>query len=251
MNLSSDHNEKDYERLIEALTPRHAPVTDMKFTPPTGLLKSRVARLLNHVGRVAAVLAIGVGIGLLISRSDTTVAADKVVQLGIEKMRSSRMCQIDFKARMLPSTPIRPFRLSPDGEMTSVRMVFRPDSTDASITFRWSMDGQDQSITVMPDGDVHFCGRRLGQAVPLEFLRHLMRLFYSDRDTFENILKCDFAVADIGAAINVNGHVRGNTIGIAATFSDKNRGLERFRIYDTSGSPMVLMVETDSIKYYD
>lgn len=33
MSLSSDHNEKDYERLIEALTPRHAPVTDMKLRP--------------------------------------------------------------------------------------------------------------------------------------------------------------------------------------------------------------------------
>ena len=113
------------------------------------------------------------------------------------------------------------------------------------------MDCQDQSITVMPDGDVHFCGRKLGQAVPVEFLRHLTRLFYSDRDTFENILKCDFAVADIGAAINVSGHVRGNTIGICATFSDKNGRLEVFRIYDTSCRPMLLMVETDSIRYYD
>ena len=112
MSLSSDHNEKDYERLIEALTPRHAPVTDMKFAPPAGRLKSRLARLLSHAGRVAAVLAIGVGIGLLLSRPDTTVAADKVVQLGIEKIRSSRMCQIDFKARMLPSTPIRPPRFN-------------------------------------------------------------------------------------------------------------------------------------------
>ena len=70
MSLSSDHNEKDYERLIEALTPRHAPVTDMKFAPPAGRLKSRLARLLSHAGRVAAVLAIGVGIGLLLSRPD-------------------------------------------------------------------------------------------------------------------------------------------------------------------------------------
>lgn len=67
MNHSTDQNKKDYGRLIEALTPKHAPVTRMKFVMPRHR-RNRLARLLHHVGRVAAVLVIGVGIGLLLSR---------------------------------------------------------------------------------------------------------------------------------------------------------------------------------------
>lgn len=66
MNHSTDQNKKDYGRLIEALTPKHAPVTRMKFVMPRHR-RNRLARLLHHVGRVAAVLVIGVGIGLLLT----------------------------------------------------------------------------------------------------------------------------------------------------------------------------------------
>ncbi len=74
MNHSTDQNKKDYGRLIEALTPKHAPVTRMKFVMPRHR-RNRLARLLHHVGRVAAVLVIALAGTALAYFSRVTVAS--------------------------------------------------------------------------------------------------------------------------------------------------------------------------------
>ena len=49
MNHSTDQNKKDYGRLIEALTPKHAPVTRMKFVMPRHR-RNRLARFAASCG---------------------------------------------------------------------------------------------------------------------------------------------------------------------------------------------------------
>lgn len=250
MNHSTDQNKKDYGRLIEALTPKHAPVTRMKFVMPRHR-RNRLARLLHHVGRVAAVLVIGVGIGLLLSRPDTTVAAEKTMELGIEKLRSSKWCRIELQARMLPSTHIRPFRLSPDGEMTPVVMNYYSDSVNAGITLDWVVQGQQHFIRILPEGEVYFDGHKLESSVPADFLRGMSVIFCYDSRKFLEMFDRRMVVDREGNATTVNGWMKDGTVGFVAEFSDYGGRLTCFRISDMSRKPHLMMLETTSIEYFD
>lgn len=250
MSHSTDHNEKDYSRLIEALTPKHAPLTRMKFVPPVRR-RSRLATLLHHAGRVAAVLVVGIGIGLLLSRPDTTIAAEKTMELGIEKLRSSKRCRIELDARMLPPTAIRPFRLSPDGEMTPVVMNYYSDSLHAGITLDWAIQGQSHFIRILPGGEVYFDGVKLESSVPADFLRSMSVIFCYDSKKFLDMFDERLILDRDGNAVTVSGWMKQGTVSIGAQFSDNGGRLTLLRISDRSGKQPLTMVETSSIEYFD
>ncbi len=94
MNLSDlDNHDDRYTKLINALEPRHAPETSMRFTPPALQRRRSFFSLLGRISRIAAVLIVGIGIGLCVVRPDYAIAARKVLELGLEKIRTSRECR--------------------------------------------------------------------------------------------------------------------------------------------------------------
>lgn len=249
MNLS-EPNDSRYSQVIDMLTPHHTPVTKMDFSPPKHRAPSW-KRLMAYAGRCAAILIAVIFIGQLVYRPDTTLAADKMIKLGLSTMRSSKSCRIEFVARMKPPKTGRPFRMSPKGTMTSATLVYRSMPDSAGITLSWALDGSSYSLQISPDGKVTSDGIDAGNIGQATFFKDFAGMLYYDSNRYHELLGDDMEIRRIDGSIVMEGRFKQDNVGFTAKFSDSNDRLTSLKLFDTSVSPALLMLETTSIIYTD
>lgn len=249
MNLS-EPNDSRYSQVIDMLTPHHTPVTKMDFRPPKHRATSW-QRLLAYAGRCAAILIAVIFIGQLVYSPDTTLAADKMIKLGLSIMRSSRTCRLDFVARMKPPKANRLFHMSPKGTMTDATLVYRSMPDSAGITLSWALGGTAYSLQISPDGKVTSDGIEVGEIGQASFFRDFAGMLYYDSNLYHDLLGDDITVRRSDSSIVVEGRFKNDNVGFTAKFSDSNDRLTSLRLFDTSVSPALLMLETTSVAYID
>lgn len=240
----SDFDDKAYKDVVEALTPRHAPAVAIRF-----LRRGRLMHLLRYAARFAAILVIGVAVGIAVSRPDTTMASDKVTQLGLQWLHEAAGCDITFSARLLPSTPRRPLRLSPAGRMTPVEMKYCREGNSSSISCTWSLDGVDNSLELRGDSCVLISDGVRRQALAGEALAVIDRMFNSSYASLKKWLGIENAkLAQKGDRITVDFKAAKEKMEVTMDFSDNMGRIVALKVYDASVSPRLLMFETTSIK---
>lgn len=249
MNLS-EPNDSTYTQVIDILTPHHAPVTKIDFIPPKHRAPSW-KRFMSFAGRCAAILIAVVFIGQLVYRPDTTLAADKIIKLGLSNMRSSKSCRIDFVARIKRPKANRPFCMSPTGTMTDATLVYRSMPDSAGITLRWALDGTSYKLQISPDGKIAFSGFDAGNIGQATFFKDFAGMLYYDSNRYRSMLGDDMKVKSSDGSIVVEGRFKNDNVGFAAIFSDSTDRLTSLKLFDTSVSPALLMLETTSITYTD
>lgn len=249
MKLSETNPDDRYREIIDMLELRHAPQTSMRFVAPRhhGRRYSFFS-LLSRVGRVAAILVVGIAIGLFIVRPDYTIAAGKVLELGLEKIRGSKMCRIDFRARMLPPVPRRPLHLSPKGEMVDVRMVYSSEDGGQSLRFDWTDSSGAHCLEAKSGEKVTLDGVAVEKALPNRVFSDLADILYSEADGFNRVMDSNnVKVKKSDDSITLD--MIGKEGEFHATFSDRSGRLTSFKAYDYSGGNNLLMVETTAISY--
>lgn len=248
MKLSDE--DKDYKEVLSMLEPRHAPVTDMRFAAPVRPV-ARWKKTLARVSRLAAVLVVGIGIGLFFIRPDVTVAASKVIQLGVEKILTSKVCTIEMRVRMLPGSGDALPRISPKGDMTPVRLVYTSGDNGSSMKISWTDTNGPCTLELAEGERMKYNGRELdNEAVPAEAFGEVFSVIYSGTDGLKKLLNGETVKMSTGRnPIMVEYLVKKEQVRMAAEFSDSSGRLLSFKAYDNSVTPPLLMIETTSITY--
>lgn len=246
MNLSDSNPDSKYRSVLNALEPRHAPETSIKFTPPPRR-RASFSYLLSHIGRVAAVLVVGVCISLLFIRPDTTVAAGKVVQLGLEKLRGANQCDIELDTRLRPGNAAQPFRIATDGVMTPVRVSYST-SGDKMLILSWADDGGNHLIEITQKGSISIDGAIREEEMPETAKNSLTGALFLGADDFARILDGkEVTMSQNGDTILVRIFERGGEF--EAKFSDSTGHLLSLRAFDKSMDTPIIMFKTNSITY--
>lgn len=241
----SDFDDKTYKDVVEALTPRHAPATAMRF-----LRRGRLMHLLRYAARFAAILVVGVAVGIAVSRPDTTMASDKVTQLGLQRLHEASGCDIAFNARLLPSTPRRPLRLSPAGHLTPVNMTYARAGNSSSITCFWTYGGVANTLELRGDSCLLVSDGVRQEAQSGEALAVLDKVFNSNYASLKKWLGIENAkLTKNGDRITVDFKAAKEKMEVTMDFSDNMGRIVALKVYDASVSPRLLMLETTSIKY--
>lgn len=241
----SEFDDKDYKDVLAAIEPRHAPVTAMRFRR-----RGRITPFLRMAARVAAILVVGIAVGIAVSRPDTTMASDKVTQLGLQRLHEANGCDIMFNARLLPSTSRRPLRLSPSGRMTPVNMTYARTGNSSSISCVWVYDGIDNALELRGDSCVLTCDGVRQDAQAGEALAVLDKMFNSNYASLKKWLGIENAkLTKNGDKITVNFKAAKEKVDVVMDFSDNMGRIVALKVYDASVSPRLLMFETTSIKY--
>ena len=248
MKLSED--DKDYIEVLRRLEPRNAPVTDMRFVPPVrpaALWKKTLVR----VSRLAAVLVLGVGIGLFFVHPDFTIAASKVIQLGMEKIRTSRVCRIELQVRMLAGAGDAPHKLSPRGEMTPVSLVYTSGVNTSNVKIDWNEQHRHYCLELTQGEKMKFNGKEVSDdTLPPDAFADIFEVLYSGADGLSKLLNGDnVKMAVKNDRITLEHTTKRGTVKLVAVFSDTSGRLLSFKAYDVSTTPSVLMIETTSITY--
>ena len=187
MNLSEYENDQSYRRIIEKLEPRHAPETSMNFTPPKK--EHSLRRLILWSSRAAAILIFVGLVTLLISQSQPTNGAVKVIESAIDNIRTSGYCNIEFSARILPSRTLYPLKMSPRGELQPVTMTFNSDSICNRISLRWTDDKSRHCLTMYSGNVVNFHDAMVsGSTLPSEIFSILSNTLLSPDPDYIKIL---------------------------------------------------------------
>ncbi|MBD5374092.1 MAG: hypothetical protein HDR77_01240 [Bacteroides sp.] len=248
MKLS--HDDKDYESVLRLLEPHHAPVTDMRFIPPVRRVP-RWKKTLVRVSRLVAVLVVGVGIGLLFVHPDFTIAASKVIQLGMEKIRTSRVCRIELQVRMLPGADDALNKLSPKGEMHPVSLVYTSGVNTSSVKIDWNEQHRHYCLELTQGEKMIFNGKEVsGEILPPEAFTDIFETLYSGADGLSKVLNGNNVRMTVkNDRITLEHTTKMGTVKLVAVFSDTSGRLLSFKAYDTSTTPSLLMIETTSITY--
>lgn len=241
----SEFDDKDYKDVLEAIEPHHVPVTAMRFRR-----RGQPSVFLRAFARVAAILVVGIAVGMAVSRPDTTMASDKVAQLGLQRLHEASGCDIEFNARLQPSTPHRPLRLSPAGRMTPVSMTYARTGNSSSITCAWTYGGATNTLELRGDSCVLTCGGVRQDAQAGEALAVLDKMFNSNYASLKKWLGIENAkLTKNGDKITVNFKAAKEKVDVTMDFSDNMGRIVALKVYDASVSPRLLMFETISIKY--
>lgn len=250
--MKPSYNDPDYGDILRLLKPRHAPRTSMRFVPPDAFPthQNPFRNLAKRVLRVAAVLivGIGIGIGLLLIHPDNTLAASKVVELGISRMMASQECRIDFSARILPPTPRRPFRISPSGEMHAATLVYRSDDPRQMISLVWSDAAGNHTLISDSDGNVTFDGFLRGREFSTEDLSILKDILYKGAKAFTGLNDSSYDIAMNRKGDDITVILKGKNARFIFNLSDDSGRILSLKAYDESKGPL-LMFETNSISY--
>lgn len=241
-------NDSTYTQLTDMLTPRHAPEAKMTFAPPKAS-SPILRRLMAYAGRCAAILVAVVFIGQLVYRSDATLAADKVVKLGLMNMRSCKTCRVEFVARMKPPKPNRLFHMSPTGRMTKAQMVYCSDPDSALINLKWTLDGREYGLRISPGGEVNYEGAAVDNIGESSVFSNFASMLQYDNRRYRDILGEEMEAKRSNGNIVVEGSIKNDNVGFIAVFADSTDRLTSLRLYDTSVRPSLLMLETTSITY--
>lgn len=246
----SETNDSSYSQVIDILTPRHLPVTKMTFVAPKPK-PTRWRRVVTYAGRCAAFLIAVLFIGHLLYNPDATLAADKVITQGLSTMRSSKMCRVEFMARMKPPTPNRFFRMSPAGKMTNALLIYSSEPDSAVIALQWMLAGTPYGLRISPDGNVSCDGTDAVNIGKTSFFSNFANMLYYDSSRYRAILGDDMVVKRTDGNIVVEGSIKNDSVGFIAVFAANSNRLTSLKLFDTSVSPSLLMLETKSIVYSD
>lgn len=248
MKLSE--GDKDYKEVLRLLEPRHAPITEMRFAPPVRQI-TMWKKALGRMSRLAAVLVVGIGIGLFFVHPDFTIAASKVIQLGMEKIRTSRVCRIELMVRMRPGADDTPPKLSPKGEMTPVTLVYTSGVNTSNVKIDWDEQHQHYCLELTQGEKMKFNGKDVSDdALPPEAFADIFEVLYSGADGLSKVLKGNNVKMTVkDDRITLEHTIKRDAIKLMAVFSDTSGRLLSFRAYDNSVTPAVLMIETISITY--
>lgn len=251
MKLSDYENDQFYRRIIEMLEPRHAPETSMKFTPPQA--KSRMRQVLLWANRAAAVFII-VGLATLlffISQSQPTNGAVNVIESAIDNIRSSGYCKIEFSARILPSRPHFPLKMSPRGDLQPLTMTFISDSICNRINLKWTDNNSQHSMTMYSEKDVNFYHEFISNnTVPSEVFSIMSNALLSrDPDYIKIINTNDLKMKTKGDDIIIKNGGNNKKFEFCMTFSKSSGRLLEFYAYDFSYGKKILMIKTNKINY--
>ncbi len=249
MKLSDYENDQSYRQIIEKLEPRHAPETSIKFSPHQK--KRRVRGILLWTSRVAALFVVGLLMTLFISQSQTTNGAVKVLESGIENMRTSGYCNIDFSARMLTSKNAYALKLSPRGDMQPATLTYKSDNADKEISLRW-FDGQSQhQLTMFPGREVKFDGNLISDiSMPSEVFSIMSNLLFSPNPDYKKILDSNtLEMTTNGDEILVRNIGKHKKVEFCIKFSKSSGRLLDFYAFDTSHGEKILMIKTEKITY--
>ncbi len=249
MNLSDlDNHDDRYTKLINALEPRHAPETSMRFTPPALQRRRSFFSLLGRISRIAAVLIVGIGIGLCVVRPDYAIAARKVLELGLEKIRTSRECSIDLNARMLPPTAKRPLNMSPNGDLVPVRMTYRSKIGKTELQIDWQDRSGSHSLEINSGEKVRLDGNIVEEEMPSQAFNDLSDILFSGAESMKKVIG-DKKIKVTKSNDNIMLDLVDKNGEFHAVFSDRSGRLISLKGYDKSGGTPLLMVETTSITY--
>lgn len=249
MKLSDYENDKSYRRIIEMLEPRHAPATSIRFSPPR---KKRSIRVIFLWGsRIAAVFVIAILISIFISQSQPTNGAVKVIESGIENMRSSGYCNIDFSARIIPHKNTCGLKLSPRGEMQPATLTFKSSNAFKEISLRWFDSQSLHQLTMYPGKTVKFDGNLISDiSMPSEVFSILSNLLFSPHPDYKKILDSNtLEMTDAGDEISIRNIAKEKKIEFCIKFSKSSGRLLDFYAYDTSYGEKILMIKTEKINY--
>lgn len=243
--MNSSFDDKDYSKILHALEPRHAPATSLKFEPP--VRRSFFRPWLKLMGRVAAVLLIGITIGFFLVRPNNTVAAGKVIELGLSKISASKECRINMMARVAPSTPTKPFRLSPTESLIPVEITYRAYGENMDITIGWVDKLGEHKLEILPDEKVKLDDNRLDSRVVSKDFSTFTDFLYHGSGTLKSMFDPKkIKMTSEGDLITIK--ITNKDAEFIASFSDSSGRLLSFRAFDNNGN-QTLMLETTSITY--
>lgn len=248
MNLPENCDDKRYDEVLDLLKLRYVPVTSISFTPPRH--HHPMLHLIDRIGRTAAILIVGIGIGLFFAYPDVTFATDKVIELGLEKMYSAGGCHINFNVRGLTSGSAIPVTISRDGTMIPLTLNYQPGSGKPEISIGWTDGRVRHSLTANPDS-VTLDGKRLPlEAISSEDFKIFSRLLYSGPDEAGKLLDSSKTrMTRSGDKITIEQYARNGEVQIEIVFSHSTGRILSFKAYDTSRKPHLLMLETTGITY--
>ena len=249
MKLSDLENDQSYRLIIEKLEPRHAPETSIKFTPPK---KERsLRRLVLWSGRAAAVLIIAGLVTLLISQSQPTNGAVKIIESAIDNIRTSGYCNIEFSARILPSRSLYPLKMSPRGELKPVTMTFNSDSICNRIDLKWTDDNSRHCLTMYSGNVINFHDAMVASStLPSEVFSILSNALLSPDSDLTNILDTqNLKMKTKGDDIIIKNRGKNKKFEFCMTFSKSSGRLLDFYAYDYSYGKKTLMIKTNKISY--
>ncbi len=250
MKLSDYENDKSYRRIIEKLEPRHAPTTDIKFSPPRK--KRNLHGILVWSTRVAAILVVTFLLTLFIGQSQPTNGAVKVIELGIENMRSSGYCNIEFSARMIPAKKDGDcLKLSPRGELQPATLTFKSKKDLKEINLKW-FDSRSQHQLTMYSGEVvNINGNLISDtSMPSEIFSIVSNLLFSPDPAYDKILDSNMIeMTTKGDEILIRNIGKKKKVEFCITFSKSSGRLLGFQAYDTSYGEKILMIKTNKITY--
>lgn len=250
MSIYNSTEDKSLRQVIKLLEPRYAPETSIKFIPPDKKLSLR-SKFIVWSSRVAAVFFIAGIITFLIGQSQTTNGAVKVLESGIDNIRTSGYCNIDFSARILPAKTKSPLKMSPRGELRPVSLTFTSDSILNKIILKWT-DKYSHHKLIMFAGNVIEVDNSLISdiTIPSSVFSILSNLLLSPDPDYSSVLDSEnIKMKTKGDEISIRNSGKNNKVEFCIKFSKSSHRLLDFVAYDTSYGEKILMIKTDKITY--
>lgn len=249
MKLSDYENDQSYRQIIDKLEPRHAPETSMKFTPPQKERSMR--RVVLWSSRAAAVFIIAGLVTFFISQSQPTNGAVEVIESVIDNIRTTGYCNIEFSARILPSRPHYPLRISPRGVMQPVTLTFISDSICNRVILKWTDDNSQHYLIMYSGNVVKFHDALISSnTLPSEVFSILSNALLSPEPDYKKIWDSNtLEMTTKGDEILVRNIGKQEKVEFCIKFSKSSGRLLDFYAYDTSYQEKILMIKTEKITY--
>ena len=250
MSISNSDEDKSLRQVIKLLEPRYAPETSIKFIPPDRKHSFR-RKFMIWSSRVAAVFLIAGMITFLIGQSQTTNGAVKVFESGIDNIRTSGYCNIDFSARILPSQSGSLLKMSPRGELKPVSMTFRSDSILNRIILKWTDKYSHHELIMFAGNEIEVDNRLISDITILSNVFSILsNLLLSPDPDYTSVLDSEnIKVKTKGDEISIRNSGNNNKVEFCIKFSKSSGRLLDFVAYDTSYGEKILMIKTDNITY--
>lgn len=239
-----------YREIEDLLTPRCFPETAVKFVPPRRFAKNNLQSVWRYAVRVAAVLVVGFALGYSLRHTDTAMAADKVIELALTKIRVSEVMQADFRIRLAPARPGKPFRVNPEADFTDASLVYSNTGRIPELALEWMRGGDRCRLDMDTSRFVYLVDGKVVERSDDDNLKYISPLLSTDLSTLKELIFLDKAtVSQKGDDINVSVGIKNGDVSFNAVFSNRTGRLTSLKVYDTSVRPYILVLETESINY--
>lgn len=128
-----EENDKEYQDIIDILTPKNVPKTKLHFVKP---YRKKISWIVKISACFIGILLVGLLVILSTHNSFDAKAAINVFEKSLQQMASAENCRIDFVAIVKPRNNYELFSITPDGE--EIRGVFTHQSRPVDeIDVKW------------------------------------------------------------------------------------------------------------------